>query len=64
MTQSRVLLIEKFLVGVIIDGVLQLGNANIDLNIKPQLNKYIINICCGAYHSLVLTNCGQVYAWG
>ncbi len=34
------------------------------INIKPQLNKYlkdkyIINICC-AYHSLVLTNCGEV----
>jgi RCC1 and BTB domain-containing protein len=36
---------------------------------KPILNQYlnnefVIDISCGAYHSLVLTNCGEVYAWG
>jgi alpha-tubulin suppressor-like RCC1 family protein/tRNA A-37 threonylcarbamoyl transferase component Bud32 len=36
---------------------------------KPKLNQYlnnefIIDISCGAYHSLVLTNFGEVYAWG
>jgi alpha-tubulin suppressor-like RCC1 family protein/tRNA A-37 threonylcarbamoyl transferase component Bud32 len=36
---------------------------------KPKLNQYLNNefvsdISCGANHSLVLTNCGEVYAWG
>ncbi len=36
---------------------------------KPKLNQYlnnefVIDISCGAGHSLVLTNCGEVYAWG
>jgi RCC1 and BTB domain-containing protein len=36
---------------------------------KPILNQYLNNefviaISCGVYHSLVLTNCGEVYAWG
>jgi alpha-tubulin suppressor-like RCC1 family protein len=36
---------------------------------KPELNvnlsdKYIIDISCGSYHSLALTNYGEVYAWG
>jgi hypothetical protein len=36
---------------------------------KPILNEYlnnefVIDISCGALHSLVLTNCGEVYAWG
>ncbi len=36
---------------------------------KPILNQYlnnefVIDISCGAEHSLVLTNCGEVYAWG
>jgi hypothetical protein len=36
---------------------------------KPMLNQYlnnefVIDISCGASHSLVLTNCGEVYAWG
>jgi E3 ubiquitin-protein ligase HERC4 len=36
---------------------------------KPILNQYlnnefIIDISCGTRHSLVLTNCGEVYAWG
>jgi alpha-tubulin suppressor-like RCC1 family protein len=36
---------------------------------KPMLNQHLnyeffIDISCGAFHSLVLTNCGEVYAWG
>ena len=36
---------------------------------KPKLNQYlnnefVVDISCGADHSLVLTNCGEVYAWG
>jgi alpha-tubulin suppressor-like RCC1 family protein len=36
---------------------------------KPIVNQYlnnefVIDIGCGVYHSLVLTNCGEVYAWG
>jgi alpha-tubulin suppressor-like RCC1 family protein len=36
---------------------------------KPKLNQFlnnefVIDISCGALHSLVLTNCGEVYAWG
>jgi alpha-tubulin suppressor-like RCC1 family protein len=36
---------------------------------KPKLNQYLNNefvtdISCGDSHSLVLTNCGEVYAWG
>ncbi len=36
---------------------------------KPILNQYlnnefVIDISCGVDHSLVLTNCGEVYAWG
>jgi alpha-tubulin suppressor-like RCC1 family protein len=36
---------------------------------KPILNQYlnnefVIDISCGDSHSLVLTNCGEVYAWG
>jgi alpha-tubulin suppressor-like RCC1 family protein len=36
---------------------------------KPIINKYlnnefVIDISCGAQHSLMLTNCGEVYAWG
>jgi alpha-tubulin suppressor-like RCC1 family protein len=47
-----------------------LGNGKNDHNIyKPELNEYlsdkqIIDICCGFAHSLVLTNSGEVYAWG
>ncbi len=48
-----------------------LGNENIDHNNvnKPELNEYlsdeqVIDICCGEYHTLVLTNSGEVYAWG
>ncbi len=36
---------------------------------KPKLNNYlndkhVIDICCSGWHSLVLTNYGEVYAWG
>jgi hypothetical protein len=36
---------------------------------KPILNQYlknefVVDISCGVQHSLVLTNCGEVYAWG
>jgi alpha-tubulin suppressor-like RCC1 family protein len=36
---------------------------------KPQLNEYlsdknIVDICCGERHTIVLTNSGEVYAWG
>jgi alpha-tubulin suppressor-like RCC1 family protein len=36
---------------------------------KPELYKYlnnkqIIDIFCGRYHSLVLTNSGEVHTWG
>jgi hypothetical protein len=47
-----------------------LGNGKSDSNIyKPELNEYlgdkqVIGICCGERHSLVLTNSGEVYAWG
>jgi alpha-tubulin suppressor-like RCC1 family protein len=47
-----------------------LGNGKNDLEIcKPELNEYlndkqIIDICCGFNHSLVLTNSGELYAWG
>ncbi len=27
-------------------------------------NKFVIDISCGVYHLLALTNCGEVYAWG
>ncbi len=47
-----------------------LGNGNNDFNFyKPELNQYlsdkqIIDICCGSELTLVLTNSGEVYAWG
>jgi hypothetical protein len=47
-----------------------LGNGKNDCKIySPELNeylsdKYIIDICCGSHHSLILTNSGEVYAWG
>jgi hypothetical protein len=27
-------------------------------------DQQVIDICCGAFHSLALTHCGEVYAWG
>jgi hypothetical protein len=47
-----------------------LGNGSQDYSYhKPMLNQYlnnefVIDISCGAFHSLVLTICGEVYAWG
>jgi alpha-tubulin suppressor-like RCC1 family protein len=47
-----------------------LGNGSKDWSYhKLKLNQYlnnefVIDISCGAGHSLVLTNCGEVYAWG
>jgi alpha-tubulin suppressor-like RCC1 family protein len=47
-----------------------LGNGKNDCKIcSPELNKYlsnkkIIDICCGECYTLVLTNSGEVYAWG
>ncbi len=47
-----------------------LGNGKNDNKIcKPELNEYlsekqIIDVCCGVYHKNVLTNSGEVYAWG
>jgi alpha-tubulin suppressor-like RCC1 family protein len=47
-----------------------LGNGSEDKSYpKPILNQYlnnefVIDISCGYCHSLVLTNCGEVYAWG
>jgi alpha-tubulin suppressor-like RCC1 family protein len=49
-------------------GLLGIGSED-DSYHKPILNQYlnsefVIDISCGAQHSLVLTNCGEVYAWG
>jgi hypothetical protein len=47
-----------------------LGNGSQDESYhKPILNQYlnnefVIDMSCGVQHSLVLTNCGEVYAWG
>jgi alpha-tubulin suppressor-like RCC1 family protein/tRNA A-37 threonylcarbamoyl transferase component Bud32 len=49
-------------------GELGIGSQDVAYH-KPILNQYfnnefVIDISCGAGHSLVLTNCGEVYAWG
>jgi alpha-tubulin suppressor-like RCC1 family protein len=49
-------------------GVLGIGSKDFSYD-KPILNQYlnnefVIDISCGVHHSLVLTNCGEVYAWG
>jgi hypothetical protein len=49
-------------------GVLGIGSKD-ERFPKPILNQYLNNefvtdISCGRFHSLVLTNCGEVYAWG
>jgi alpha-tubulin suppressor-like RCC1 family protein len=47
-----------------------LGNGKNDSELyKPELNEYlrdenIVDICCGERHTIVLTNSGEVYAWG
>ncbi|HEY6437935.1 MAG TPA: hypothetical protein VIY47_15200, partial [Ignavibacteriaceae bacterium] len=49
-------------------GLLGIGSRDQSYH-KPKLNEYlnnefVVDISCGAVHSLVLTNCGEVYAWG
>jgi alpha-tubulin suppressor-like RCC1 family protein len=49
------------------NGLLGIGSKDESFH-KPILNQYlnnefVIDISCGAFHSLVLTNC-EVYAWG
>jgi RCC1 and BTB domain-containing protein len=49
-------------------GLLGIGSQDFSYP-KPILNQYLNNenvtdISCGNRHSLVLTNCGEVYAWG
>ena len=49
-------------------GVLGNGRSDETFN-KPEVNEYlkdkhIIEMSCGAEHSLVLTNDGEVYGWG
>ncbi len=49
-------------------GLLGIGSQGFNHR-KPILNQYlnnefVIDISCGLDHSLVLTNCGEVYAWG
>jgi alpha-tubulin suppressor-like RCC1 family protein/tRNA A-37 threonylcarbamoyl transferase component Bud32 len=51
-----------------IRGLLGIGSEDESYH-KPILNQYlnnefVIDISCGARHSLVLTNCGEVYVWG
>jgi alpha-tubulin suppressor-like RCC1 family protein len=48
--------------------VLGIGSVD-ESSYKPILNQYlnnefVIDISCGVSHSLVLTNCGDVYTWG
>jgi alpha-tubulin suppressor-like RCC1 family protein len=49
-------------------GLLGIGSQDESYH-KPILNQYlnnefVIDIKCGAQNSIVLTNCGEVYAWG
>jgi alpha-tubulin suppressor-like RCC1 family protein len=49
-------------------GVLGIGSKDKSFH-KPKLNQYlnnefVVDISCGFRHSLVLTNSGEVYAWG
>jgi alpha-tubulin suppressor-like RCC1 family protein len=49
-------------------GLLGIGSEDWSYH-KPILNQYlnnefVIDIKCGAQNSIVLTNCGEVYAWG
>ncbi len=47
-----------------------LGNGREDKNVyEPEINKHlsdkhIVDICCGQWHSLALTDFGEVYTWG
>ena len=47
----------------------QLGNGTYEASNTPVLvesltDKTILQVCCGASHSLALTSTGEVYAWG
>jgi alpha-tubulin suppressor-like RCC1 family protein len=49
-------------------GLLGIGSQDESFH-KPILsqylnNEFVIDISCGGFHSLVLTNCGEMYAWG
>ncbi len=49
-------------------GVLGNGNRNYEIN-KPKINEYLLNevivdMSCGAYHSMALTQNSEVYVWG
>jgi E3 ubiquitin-protein ligase HERC4 len=49
-------------------GCLGIGSKDLSYH-EPKLNQYlnnefVIDISCGAVHSLVLTHCAEVYAWG
>jgi alpha-tubulin suppressor-like RCC1 family protein len=51
-----------------IRGLLGIGSEDESYH-KPKLNQYlnnefVVDISCSLDHSLVLTNCGEVYAWG
>jgi alpha-tubulin suppressor-like RCC1 family protein len=28
------------------------------------VSRFIVKVCCGVYHTLALTNAGEVYVWG
>jgi len=32
--------------------------------VRKLIDKNVTQICCGSYHTLALTKCGEVYAWG
>jgi alpha-tubulin suppressor-like RCC1 family protein len=63
----HVIVVEKSIVGAIINGdIFRIGSQDESYH-KPILNQYlnnefVIDISCGTFHSLVLTNC-EVYAW-
>jgi alpha-tubulin suppressor-like RCC1 family protein len=47
----------------------QLGNGTNDNCFVSQMpeklmDERIIDVCCGNWHSLVLSECGRIYAWG
>eukprot|EP01084_Bolivina_argentea_P029228 54240_1 len=53
------------------DGQLGLGTCDDKNHIEPeliplfiQLNIVVVDICCGTYHSVVLSNDGKVYTFG
>ena len=47
----------------------QLGIGHIENSTEPKLiedlvDVNIVNLCCGAYHSMALTNDGELFSWG